>query len=218
METHVVDHLGRQGDGVIAAPDGAIYAPLTLPGETVTGRREGDRLTDIVIDRPSPRRRQPVCRHFGVCGGCAIQHADEALVAEWKTATIAQALAARGLATTLRPIIVMPAGARRRVVFAGRRTRKTTLVGFHGHASSTLAPVMECPVAAPEIVAALAALAEITGLVASRSGEARLTVTLCETGLDVAVEGQRPMDGALFDALSTIAKQADLARLTYDGD
>lgn len=215
METHVIDHLGHLGDGVIAAPDGPLYAPFTLPGETVVGRRDGDRLTDLRIETPSPQRRAPPCRHFGVCGGCAVQHADDALVAAWKTDMVAAALSSRGLSAPIRPIVTAPAGARRRVTFAGRRTRKTALIGFHGRADATLIPIAECPVTAPAIMAALPTLAEVTGLVASRSGEVRLTVTLSENGLDVAVEGQRPMDRALFDALSTIAAQGDLARLTY---
>jgi 23S rRNA (uracil1939-C5)-methyltransferase len=41
--------------------------PYTVPGDVV--RVEDGRLVEIV--EPSPHRMSPVCRHFGVCGGCA---------------------------------------------------------------------------------------------------------------------------------------------------
>jgi 23S rRNA (uracil1939-C5)-methyltransferase len=215
LETYAVDHLGHRGDGVIETPDGPVYAPFTLPGETVRGRRAGDRLTGATVEAPSPHRVAPVCPHVGACGGCALQHADDGFLADWKTGLIATALAQRGLETEILPIAVSPPGARRRVALAGRRTRKGALVGFHGRADATLVPVSTCAVADPAIVAALPAFAELVGLTASRGGEARLTVTAASAGLDVLLEGQRPLDRALYASLAALADQADLARLTY---
>ncbi len=214
-ETHIVESLGHRGDGVCAGP---VYAAFALPGETVRGRRDGERLRDVAVLAPSPDRVAPVCPHVGLCGGCALQHAGDAFLARWKTALVADALAARGLSAPLRPIAVSPPGSRRRVTFSGRRTRKGALVGFHGRAEATLVPVETCAVAEPAIVAALPALRALTGLVASRSGEARLTVATSDAGLDVALEGQRPLDGPLRAALAAVAEAADLARLSYGGE
>jgi 23S rRNA (uracil1939-C5)-methyltransferase len=218
VERFVIDHLGHRGDGVIAAPDGPLYAPFALPGETVSGPRAGDRLTDVAVEAASPHRIAPVCPHFGVCGGCALQNADDAFLAEWKTALVATALAQRGVETEIRPIAVSPPGSRRRVAVAGRRTRKGAIAGFHGRADATLVPVTTCAVADPAIVAALPALTELFGLTASRSGEARASVTVGAAGLDVALEGQRPLDRALFAALASVAEAADFARLSYGAE
>jgi 23S rRNA (uracil1939-C5)-methyltransferase len=218
VERFIIDHLGHRGDGVIAAPEGPLYAPFTVPGETVLGARAGDRLTDVRVEAPSPHRIAPVCPHFGACGGCALQHADDGFLAEWKTALVATALAQRGLETEIRPIVTSPPASRRRVALAGRRTRKGALVGFHGRADATLIPIEACAVADPAIVAALPAFAEMVGQTASRSGEARLTVTAAEAGLDVLLEGQRPLDGALFAALAAVADAADFARLSYGAE
>lgn len=218
MGSYVIDHLGHRGDGVIVGGDGPLYAPFTLPGETVGGAHDGDRLIHVELIAPSPSRIAPVCPHFGPCGGCALQHADDAFLAEWKTGLVATALAQRGLETELRPIAVSPPASRRRVVFAGRRTRKGAIAGFHGRGDDALVPVTACAVADPAIVAALPALTEMFGLTASRGGEARASVTAGEAGLDVTLEGQRPLDGTLFAALAAVAEAADFARLSYGAE
>lgn len=218
MDPLIISRLAHLGDGVADAADGPVFAPFTLPGETVTGRIDGDRLLEAQVAAPSPARVAPVCPHFGRCGGCALQHASDAFLADWKTQMIAAALAARGLSAPLRPIAVSPPGSRRRVTLAGRRTRKTVVVGFHGRSDATLVPVESCAVAHPAIVAALPVFAALTGLVASRSGEARLAATIGEGGLDIDLGGQKPLDGPLRAQLAQAAASADLARLSYGGE
>ncbi len=218
METLIIDRLGHRGDGVADTPEGPVYAAFALPGETATGPRAGDRLAVARIEAPSPDRVAPPCPHFGACGGCALQHGSDALLAGWKTAQVAAALAARGLEAPLRPIHVSPPGARRRVTLAARRTRKGALVGFHGRADEAIVPVSACPVADPAIVAVLPSLPELTALCASRAGALRIALTAAQAGLDVAVEGAKPLDGPGRLRLAAWAGALDVARLTIDGE
>ncbi len=60
-----------------------------LPGEVVEGDLDGDRLTDIRIVTPSPDRVRPPCAHARTCGGCLMQHASDAFVADWKQGVVA---------------------------------------------------------------------------------------------------------------------------------
>ena len=218
MEPLIISRLAHLGDGVADTPQGPVFAPFTLPGEAVTGRIDDGRLPEPQVLTPSPDRVAPVCPHFGVCGGCALQHASDGFLADWKTQMVAAALAARGVRAPLRPIAVSPPGSRRRVTFAGRRTRKTVVVGFHGRSDATLIPVTACAVAHPAIVAALPVCAALVGLTASRSGEVRLSVTVTEGGLDIDLAGQKPPDGPLRALLAQAAAAADLARLSYNGE
>ena len=51
--------------------------PYTLPGETVEVEPwpgHPDRRHLLRVETPSPERIAPICPHFGVCGGCALQH------------------------------------------------------------------------------------------------------------------------------------------------
>ena len=61
--------LGHQGDGETAE---GLYVPYTVPGARVRAEFDGirGRLVDIVA--PGPIRATPPCRHFGICGGCAV--------------------------------------------------------------------------------------------------------------------------------------------------
>ena len=64
-----IAHLGAQGDGVAETPNGPAYVPFALPGERwQLSDGTAERLTE------SPDRQQPLCRHFGACGGCVAQH------------------------------------------------------------------------------------------------------------------------------------------------
>ena len=209
MPEVTIERLGRAGDGLA----GEFRLPFALPGERWRIGAGGD--ATLLV--PSPERVVPPCPHFGSCGGCALQHAADAWLAGWKAGTIVRALAARGLEAPMRATLTSPPRSRRRAVFAGRRTRKAAIVGFHARRSEALVEVPECLVVRPEILAARPALGELTGLGASRSSLLRLAVTSGPAGLDVDVAGGRGLDAGLRQRLAGVAEAADLARLSWEG-
>lgn len=202
-----IERLGREGDGIAAD----VRVPFALPGEVwrVGGAPE--------LLEPVPARVTPPCAHFGVCGGCALQHAEMEWLAQWKGGTVVRALAAQRIEAEVRPVVTSPVASRRRAVLAGRRTRKGALVGFHGRRSGGLVAVPDCRVLRPEIIAAVPALQVLAGLAASRTSEVRLTVTSGPAGLDVDVGGGRPLDAELASEVAAAAEAADLARVAWDG-
>lgn len=217
--TDVVDieSLGAQGDGV--AEGGALYVPYTLPGERVRVVRHGDRARAEAILTASAERIKPVCPHFGACGGCALQHASERFTAAWKHDLIAATLAARGISDTIvRPTFTSAPGSRRRITVAGRRNRKGMLIGFHAPGANDIVPIESCAVAEPLLIAALPRLEELVGLAASRKGEARLTLTLTNGGIDVAVTDAKPVTGPAQALLAGVAARAGIARLGWNGE
>ncbi len=208
-----IQRLGHRGDGVAEGP---LYAPLTLPGEVVAGEPEGDRIETPRILKPSPERVAASCAHYRSCGGCAMMHASGDFVARWKAEVVGTALAAHGIEAPIRPILTSPPQSRRRASLAGRRTKKGALVGFHARRSGMIVPIRECHVLAPDLLATLPALAEITRLGASRSGVLGLSLTLSPVGVDLRVTGGKPLDGALREALPRFA--ARFVRLTWDDE
>ena len=208
--------LGAQGDGVTA--DG-LFVPGALPGETAQVSVAGHRATLIEVTAPVLERVTPVCPHFGACGGCSLQHANDDLLAGWKRDLIARALSARGITNVeIAPTITSPPASRRRVTFSGRRTKKDTVIGFHAAGSDQLVGVEQCPVARPAIVASLDLLRDLIGVGASRKGELRLVVTDASAGLDIAVTGGKPLDGGLYGRLVAATATSSIARLTWDGE
>ncbi len=94
--------LGHAGDGI--AEDGS-FVPYTAPGDVV--RVEDGKLAELVT--PGPHRATPVCRHFGTCGGCALQHLDEQTYRAFKRDLVIHALAQRGIEN---PIVGVPSSSR----------------------------------------------------------------------------------------------------------
>ncbi|MFN5719729.1 MAG: RNA methyltransferase, partial [Bradyrhizobium sp.] len=80
-EILTIDHVGHRGDGVAIDGSQSIFVPYALAGETVEVEdvpgNHPDRRRLLRVTQQSPERIAPFCPHFGVCGGCAIQHWNE---------------------------------------------------------------------------------------------------------------------------------------------
>lgn len=215
MTEFQIQRLGHQGDGIAEGP---LFAPLTLPGETVTGQIDGTQLTDVRVVTPSEHRVKAPCRHFKSCGGCGLQHASDAFVADWKVDIVRQALAAQGIVTEFRPILTSPAKSRRRAAISARRTKKGAMAGFHQRASDVIVEIPDCQVLHPDLMPALDVAKELAMIGASRKGELSVTATLSREGLDIAVTGGKPLDGPFQAQLGQEAQRLGLARLTWDDE
>jgi 23S rRNA (uracil1939-C5)-methyltransferase len=213
-----VSRLGHLGDGIADGPDGPVFVPGALPGESVEGVVEGNRMAAPRIVEPSPLRVKAPCPHYRACGGCSLMHAREDFVAGWKAGVVRAALAAQGLEAPQPPVVTVPERSRRRATFHGRRTRKGAVVGFHGRASDSLVAVPGCLLVTPALAATLPALEALVAAGGSRTAELALTVTETEGGADVAVSGGKPPDVALRHALAALADRFALARLTWNGE
>ncbi|TCO73457.1 class I SAM-dependent RNA methyltransferase [Rhodovulum euryhalinum] len=213
--SHRIDRLSLRGEGLTAE---GVTVALALPGEVVEGEIAEGRIARPRILSPVPDRVRPPCAHFASCGGCALQHASDAFVAQWKTGVVEAALAGQGLSAPMRPIHTSAPASRRRAVLAGRRMKKGVLVGFHARASDQIVAIPECRLLHPDLMAALPACEELTAMGASRKGEVTLTLTRSGDGVDLAVDGGKPLDEALRIGLAGIAGRHGLARLTWAGE
>lgn len=92
-----IEKLVYGGDGLAHIGTQAIFVPFAAPGDQVRVRiteveRNYARAVIEEIIEPSPARRTPPCAHFGVCGGCQLQHLDYAAQLETKVAFIRESL------------------------------------------------------------------------------------------------------------------------------
>ena len=215
MTEYLIRRLGHHGDGIAEGP---VFAPLTLPGELVTGIPDGQTLTDIRIVRPSDDRVKAPCRHFRACGGCALQHASDAFVADWKVEVVRTALQTHGIETDYRPIITSPANSRRRATLAAKRTKKAAMAGFYGRASDVIVEVPDCQLLAPGLMPGLEVAQALAAIGTSRKAALAVTITLSSAGLDVAVQQGKPLDGPLRQALAQACENLGLARLAWEDE
>ena len=148
-ETVEILSLGHAGDGV--TEDG-LFVPYTVPGDVVRVIREGARGHVQEIVTPGPSRAEPVCSHFGRCGGCALQMMAQGPYLAWKRDLVVTALKQRGFADVLvEEIRAVPPGTRRRAMFKARADSGHAALGFYEPESRRLVDISECPVLVPAL-------------------------------------------------------------------
>jgi 23S rRNA (uracil1939-C5)-methyltransferase len=143
----------------------AVFVPLTLPGEKarvrVTQSKSGYSTAELVeILTRSPQRVAPPCPHFGACGGCNYQHASYEAQLILKQAILRETLS-RGGVPAPEEIAVLSADPwayrnRIRIAFDGDANP-----GYRGRRSHDIAPIRQCPIAAPLLLSAAHEAAEV---------------------------------------------------------
>jgi len=224
-ETLTISRVGGQGDGIAETAAGPVFAPLTLPGETVRGVVREGRLEEVEIVTPSPERIAPVSPQYGDCGGCSLQHWAAQPYLDWKREQVRLALAREAIETEVAPTVAVAPGTRRRLALHARRGPDgRAILGFKARKSWRLVEITSCPVADPRLVAALPALARVADAFLEHPKSApTLHVTLTLDGLDVDVTGveRRSGGGLSRDAQMRAieaSNAADLARLSLAGE
>ena len=147
-----------------------------------------------------------------------MQHASDALVAEWKLGIVQGALSGQGLAAHFRPIVTSPPRSRRRATLSARRTKSGVLLGFHARASDMVVAVPNCQLLHPKLIATFPALEALAKIAGSRSTELAMTVTASLAGPDVVIRGGKPLDSELQLDLARLAETHGIARLTWDNE
>jgi 23S rRNA (uracil1939-C5)-methyltransferase len=222
IERLSIDRLGHRGDGVAenASPE-PIFVPGALPGETVEvelvpGHPDRRRLLRIV--QPSVERIAPICSHFGVCGGCAVQHWDTVRYRAWKRDLVVAALRQADVEIPVADLIDAHGEGRRRAVFhAKRRSNNVIEVGFSAARAHQLVSIDNCPVLAKTLDGALKAAWAIAEVLLSGK-PLDIHVTATDEGLDVDVRGSGPLTPSLTAALAPVVTTHRLARLTRHGE
>jgi 23S rRNA (uracil1939-C5)-methyltransferase len=175
MPTVAIESLDNEGRGIARVDGKAIFIEGALPGEQVeyTSLRrkpsyEVARVSRIV--HASSQRVTPECPHFGICGGCSLQHLNVYAQTAVKQRVLEDAL---WHIARLKPEQIFPAiagnswGYRLRARFSARHVagKGGTLVGFREKHSSYVAVMDSCAVLPPPVSALIAPLkALIDGL------------------------------------------------------
>src|SRR5690606_18965395 len=157
-----IARVAGQGDGVAETPAGPVFAPLTLPGETVRAVVREGRAEAVEIVEASAERVAPVSPHYGECGGCSLQHWAMGPYLEWKREQVRLALARERIEADVAPTVAVPPASRRRLALHARRGADgRAALGFKARKSWRLVEVRECPIADPRLVAALPGVARL---------------------------------------------------------
>ncbi|UNU74076.1 23S rRNA (uracil(1939)-C(5))-methyltransferase RlmD [Moraxella nasovis] len=208
--TLVIDNLAHDGRGVAAYGVGEqaslhptdkhgkkVFVNFALPNETVSVQiksskktfEEGDALT--VLNNPNPERQTPPCPHFGVCGGCSLQHWQADGQIAFKQKVLAELLSHQALTqpeTWLTPLTAERLGYRTKARMGVRFVEKknTALVGFRERSSNFLANLNECHILDTRIGFEIDNLKALITSLDGRNDIAQLELAMGETLDDVA--------------------------------
>lgn len=158
--------LDYEGRGIARADGKTVFVSGALAGEKaafrIFRRHKGfDEAETVEILRPSAFRREPPCPHFKVCGGCALQHLDDAAQTAAKQRIAEEQLARIGKVrpdTVLPPIHGTAWHYRQRGRFAVSLKNGLLSIGFQGRKSHDVADIAVCPVLPRHLCAALPVL------------------------------------------------------------
>lgn len=215
-----IERLGSDGDGVGELADGArVYVPGALPGETLLVRPDGKRGEGFsasieALLTPSPDRVAPPCRHFGVCGGCAIQHWATDHYLAWKANLLAGALRRAGFTPELAPMVRTAPHERRRVDLAIRRDLAITL-GLHTARDSRVIDLVECPVMHPDLFRLIAPLRVLCRSLASIRREGSAVINLLDSGPDLLLRTDGVLTTQDRSRLASFAAEHGLPRVMW---
>jgi len=222
-ETLLIDHVAHRGDGLAFVDGEAVYVPCTLGGETVEVEHvpghHPDRRRLLAVTSASPERIEPFCRHFGVCGGCAIQHWQIDRYRAWKRNIVVETLRQAKLDCDVAPLIDAHGAGRRRVtVHARLGTHDVLKVGFAAAATHDIVPIDRCPILDPALAGALDAAWALAEPLTKIGKPLDIQATATKGGLDIDMRGSGALPAAMVTTLSGIAAQHRLARLTRHGE
>lgn len=198
--------IAARGDGV------------TADGRHIAGAAPGDLVDDAgVVATTGPHHATPLCRHYGRCGGCQLQHVDEAAYRTFVSERIRHALAQQGIdAPVMAETHLSPAGSRRRASLRVQKRQGRITIGFNEGESHNLVDLGECPVLNPELFALVAPLRKLAATLLAERSAAGITLTRCDQGVDVLI-GPVTADGlAALEAMTDFAISHRLARLSVD--
>jgi 23S rRNA (uracil1939-C5)-methyltransferase len=216
-ETVTIAAMGRQGDGVAETPGGRVHVAFTLPGERAEIARDGERGTLREVLEPSAERIAPVCKHFGTCGGCALQHWQAEPYLAWKRSLVIDALAREGVSVEVAATVPAHGAGRIRAVFHAGRGEKKDAVGFAKRRSHEIVAIEECPVLDPKLEAALPVARELAKILLAAGKPVDLHFTLAERGFDIDIRGPGKLAKETEKKLVTFAAARKILRLSLHG-
>jgi 23S rRNA (uracil1939-C5)-methyltransferase len=211
IETAEIIDLAHDGRGVARVEGKTVFIDDALPGERVEwlrmkrGRNFDEGRLERVLE-PAADRVEPRCAHFGVCGGCALQHLAPQRQLEFKQRQLYEALTRIGKVTPAEVLPPLQGGVwnyRRRARLAARWVPKKerTVLGFRERSTSFIADVKRCEVLLPPVDSLVEPLSLLLTALSVRNRVPQIEVAVADNAVALVVrilEALTPQDRELL--------------------
>jgi 23S rRNA (uracil1939-C5)-methyltransferase len=226
LEADITD-LSHDGRGVAHVDGKAVFVSGALAGERVrirfTGKhRHYDEAVVEEILRASPDRVVPRCAHFGVCGGCALQHLDPAAQIAAKQRVLLENFERIGKVspqTVLPPLCDSPWGYRRKARLSVKYVEKKgrVLVGFRESNGRYVADIRSCDVLHPAVGNRIADIAALIETLDAKRGIPQIEVAAGDELVALVFRHLHPLSEHDRSALVDFAKTSRLGVFLQPG-
>ncbi|HEY5807436.1 MAG TPA: 23S rRNA (uracil(1939)-C(5))-methyltransferase RlmD [Povalibacter sp.] len=205
-EIATIEDLSHEGRGVAHHGGKVVFIDDALPGERVEWRRvkRGPNFDEARLERiiePSPDRVAPRCMHFGVCGGCALQHLAPARQIEFKQRQLTDALSRIGKVQADEILAPLQADAwnyRRRARLGARWVPKKdrVVVGFKERSTSYIADLQRCEILRSPVDALIPELSSLLTLLSIRNRVPQIEVAVADNAVALVIRVLEPLTEA----------------------
>lgn len=223
----VVEDLSHDGRGVATHEEKKVFLHGALPGERVEARlterrRHFDEGETLNVLEASPHRIEPVCAHFGQCGGCSLQHLEPRSQIEAKHRTLVENLTRIGKVEPdefWAPLSGPLWGYRRKARLSVRYVHKKerVLVGFRERYGRFVADMRECHVLDHRIAGRLELLSEMIGSMEGKRIIPQIEVACGDDQCALVFRHMEPLSDSDLDRLREFANSTGIAVLLQPG-
>ena len=220
MPIGTIESLDHEARGITRLDGKTIFVVGALPGETVEytsfRKKPSFEVAQILhVHQASPARVTPKCPHFGVCGGCSLQHFDSTAQVAAKQRLLEANLWHLG---RVKPDILFAPiagefwGYRHRARLSARFVAKKggMLIGFHEKRSAFVADMRQCEVLPPHVSALLLPLRELIGAFSDNKSMPQIELAVGDTLTVLVLRIMVPLSAADEDLLRSFADQHDV--------
>jgi 23S rRNA (uracil1939-C5)-methyltransferase len=207
-----IESLDLEAQGVAHNSEGkVVFVEDALAGEEVRvavhrKKNNWEQASMTALRRPSSQRVVPRCPHFGVCGGCKMQHLHVTAQLATKQRALEDALWHLGKVRperVLRPLEGPAWGYRSRARFSVRYVAKKgkVLVGFHERKSSFVADITSCQVVPKHVSDLLLPLRDLVGAMATRDRLPQIELAVGDATTALVLRHLEPLPESDLDLL-----------------
>jgi 23S rRNA (uracil1939-C5)-methyltransferase len=203
--------VGRNAEGKVVFVDGAL-AGERVEAVVLRSKPSFDLMQAQAVHHAASGRRAPRCRYFGLCGGCATQHADAQTQMAAKQRGLEEAFTRIG---KVRPLSLLPIlygpewGYRHRARMTARWVAKKggALVGFHERRSHYAVDMESCEVLPGTVSALIRPLRDLIDRLSIRERLPQIEVAVGDTTIALVFRNLEPLSTQDEDALRAFAER-----------
>lgn len=221
VSLHITD-IGASGDGVARLDSGeVVFVPFSAKGDIVIADvlKDHDNINRGKIKSvmlASPDRAKPPCRHFGICGGCALQHVNETVYQNFKKGNVVAALEKSHIKLPeIINTIFIPPHTRRRANFAARITKGKAYIGFHERRSSNIREIPDCLLLTEPLRAMMEKVKPFLPRLVGEGKKIDVLIQQVQGVFEIGLTGElKPESYELHEAIGECVQSLELARLS----